>query len=214
MALWLGASVNTLANFTFSLPPVFCDCLPCPLERNQVKRYSCRKAQTGKESHQTPPNIMKTQPTPCNPSYTFLLLLHSKCDKVSHWQLQTGKVTRNYEKLLGSSHFILLERNLWSIIYIKASLGIVVGTTPRLRAGHSEFRIPLRKRNFCRLQNVLSDTGAQPASSTRDNVVLSPVGRGGRSGRGVKVNYLHLVPRLRISGDIAPISIRLIPFCM
>jgi hypothetical protein len=72
----------------------------------------------------------------------------------------------------GLPHFILLERNLWSITYIKVSLGSVVGTTPRLRAGQSEFRVPLRKRNFYRLQNVLRDTEAQPASSTRDNVVL------------------------------------------
>jgi hypothetical protein len=71
--------------------------------------------------------------------------------------------------------------------------GGVVGTTPRLRAGHSEFRIPLRKMDFYQPQNVLSDTGVQPASSTRDNVVLSPVWGGGRSGRGVKFStHLHL----------------------
>jgi len=94
-------------------------------------------------------------------------------------------------------------------------MGSVVCTTPRLRAGHFEFRIPLRKRDFYRLQNVLSGTGAQPTFSTRDNVVLSPVVGGGRSDWGVKLTtHLHLVPRLRISGDITPISIRLIPFCM
>jgi len=91
----------------------------------------------------------------------------------------------------------------------------MVGTTLTLRAGHSEFKIPLRKRDFYGLQNVLRNTGAQPASSTRDNVVLSSVGGGGRSGGGVKVTtHLHLVPRLRISGDITPISIRLVSFCM
>ena len=56
------------------------------------------------------------------------------------------------------------------------SLGGRVGTTPRLLAGHSEFRIPLRERDFYRLQNVPSDTRAQPASSTTDNVVVLPVG--------------------------------------
>jgi len=104
---------------------------------------------------------------------------------------------------------------LWSIIYIKVGLGRVVGTTPRLQARHSEFRIPLRKRDFYRLLNVLSDNGAQPASSTSDNMVFSPVGGGRRSGWGVNLTtHLHLVPRLRISGDINPISICLIPFCM
>ena len=71
--------------------------------------------------------------------------------------------------------FILLERNLRSTTYIRVSLDSVVGTRPRLRAGHSVFRIPLGKSDFYRFQNVLSDTGAQPANLHTPHSVLDVI---------------------------------------
>jgi hypothetical protein len=74
---------------------------------------------------------------------------------------------------------------------MKVILGSAVGTMPKLRAGQSEFRITFRERDFYRLQNVLKDIEAQPASSTRNKVVLSPVGAEGEA-----ATHFHFVPRL------------------
>ena len=73
-----------------------------------------------------------------------------------------------------------------------------------LRPGWSGVRIPLGGKDFYLLQNVLTVSGAHPASYSVGTGVLSQ----GSSSRGVNlITYLHSVSRLRVNGAIPPVPL-------
>ena len=73
-----------------------------------------------------------------------------------------------------------------------------------LRTERSAFRVLVGLRSFSLLQNVQTGSGAHPTSYIRGTGGLLP---GGNSAGSRVWTHHHLVPRLRISGNIPPISI-------